>query len=350
MGIFETMPVRACLLALALVACAVGEDLPCDIADPVAPLVVIDGERVEAAGWWGTSELWRAGGLRDGSSLTFPTSGRVGPQGWFAVPDFALGTVWLFGPGGEWRGSMGERGRGPGELMAPIAVGWSDDGELFVLDAGQGKLETFNIEVGGARTVGLPAGFFQGVVTTGEVGWFGVRGDGAAYLEFPARGLQGTSTWIRFARVAPGEENYEVVWEREYPSHRVPGYDVPNRPEWSRSVLGVGPTGWVVAPESSRYEFVVYSRSDAPLRHLCVDGQQALGQGGGPSDVLDSLQVARVGASEPASDTALFSRILIDQDDRIWVERTLPQVGAPWDQLYGVPGAQFDVMSSGGDN
>jgi hypothetical protein len=324
-------------------------DQGCEISDPQAPLQIVGAEEVQGAPTWGLSELWRAAGLREGANLTLPTSARVSRDGTLAVPDFALGTVWLFGSDGEWLGSAGVRGQGPGELVAPIAVGWSDDDQLFVLDAGQMKMERFDLSNGTSVTLSIPSDLMAPVASAGEVGWFGIRGDGMAFLEFPIRTSDAPSVAVRFARAGPGDKEVQTAWQTDYPLATAPGYNRPSRPEWPRTLIGVGREVWVVAPRSSRYELLIYDRSESPRTHLCVGDREVFGQGHERLTDVDTDRVREVEALPASGEAALFSRVVVDADDRIWVERTLPRSGAPWDALYGTPGALLDLLSSEGE-
>lgn len=68
-----------------------------------------------------------------------------------------------------------------------------------------------------------PADFVSPVAASGEVGWFGARGDGTAFLEFPVQTADAPSVTIRFARAGPGDEQYRIAWEIDYPIATRPG-------------------------------------------------------------------------------------------------------------------------------
>lgn len=50
----------------------------------------------------------------------------------------------VFGPDGSWLRTIGRRGEGPGELKNAAAIGWGPDGQLRVIDFGNGRISVFD--------------------------------------------------------------------------------------------------------------------------------------------------------------------------------------------------------------
>ena len=337
----------ALLLVFIMVGCGSEEAWVCEVPDPEGPVVQVTADEVAEVERWGAAELWRAGGLEeDGAELMMPTSARVREDGTLAIADFASGDVWLVDRDGRWMEPVAGRGQGPGELLNPLATAWTSEGELLALDASQSKLERYDIESGGSETLSIPSDLLGPVFASGQVGWFGMRGDGAVFVELPSSASE-TGT-VAYARAAPGDGERTMIWEAEYPDGLVPAYDRPTRPEWPRAVLAVGVDRWAVAPRSDRYEVIVYGPGDEVEMHICVSDQEFFGYGGAGAEVGAEMGEEVDGLPRSERD-ALFSRLHLDHDGRLWIERELPGLDSPFDMVHGVAGAHLDVLSSSGD-
>ncbi|TVP54219.1 MAG: hypothetical protein EA351_13640 [Gemmatimonadales bacterium] len=335
-------------LGLATGCAPQGEPSVCEISDPAGPTVHISVDEVADADRWDVVEIWRASGLaEDGAQMMLPTSARVGADGTLAIADFLSGDVWLLDQQGSWLDPVAGRGEGPGELLSPLATAWTPEGELLALDAAQSKLERFDLEAGTAETMRLPPELLGPVFSAGEVGWFGLRGDGATFVELPS--LTSTAGTVEFASARPGDTGREVIWTSEYPSGTVPSYDRATRPEWPRAQLGVGGEGWAVAPASDRYEIIVFGPSDEPEIHICVTDRERFRQEGPDPFPPEDQWLAEIEALPRTDSEAIFSRVHLDHDGRIWVERELPRPGAAFDPIFGVAGAHLDVLSPSGE-
>jgi hypothetical protein len=346
---FQPSPWRGVSLFLLFIVVGCGRDEAwlCEVPDPEGPAAQVTADEVAEVERWGAVELWRAGGLEDGGAeLMMPTSARVRADGTLAIADFASGDVWLVSRDGRWMEPMAGRGRGPGELLNPLATAWTPDGELLALDASQSKLERYDIEAGESETLSMPSDLLGPVFASGQVGWFGMRGDGAVFVELPSSASErGT---VAYARAAPGDGEGSVIWEAEYPDGLVPAYDRLARPEWPRAVLGVGVERWAVAPRSDRYELIVYGPGDEVELHVCVSDREFFGHGGVGAEV--GAAVGEEVDSLPLSERdALFSRLRLDHDGRLWIERELPRLDSSFDMVYGVAGAHLDVLSPRGE-
>jgi hypothetical protein len=319
----------------------------CEIPDPAGPAVFISAEEVASADRWDVVEIWRASGLdEEGAQMMLPTSARVGPDGTLAIADFSSGDVWLLDHRGRWLDAVAGRGEGPGELLSPLITAWTPGGELLALDGAQSKLERFNLEAGTAETMPLPPELLGPVFSSGQAGWFALGGDGAAFVEMPSSASPAGT--VQFARARPGDAGRAVIWTSEYPIGTVPWYDFATRPEWPRAQLGVGASRWAVAPRSDTYEIIVFGPEDEAELHICVsDRERYRQQGPNPLPPEDDW-LAEIEALPLAASEAIFSRIHLDHDGRIWVERELSRPGDAFDPLFGVAGAHLDVISPGG--
>lgn len=333
---------------LLLAGCSEPDVAICEVSEPEGRVVQVSADDIRDAQRWDVVEVWRARGLDDGAEMTMPTSARVSDEGMVAIPDFAVSEVWLIGPNGEWLDPVARRGQGPGELLNPLATAWTRDGDLLVLDAVQSKVERYGLGTGHSETLGLPADLLGPVVSSGEVGWFGLRGDGVAFAELPSSSAGADRRLARFGRAAPGDESRAIIVETEYPADQAPVYNRLSLPEWPKAVLAVGVDRWAVAPRSDRYEFILYGPLDEPEFHLCVSDLESFGRGGPEDYEIPEDLVASMGELPMSETVALFSRAQLDRDGRLWIERELPQVGSMFDNLYGVAGAHLDVISASG--
>lgn len=345
-------PRRPCLAALAFLAvtaaCSGRDVVRCGWDASDVPVARITADEIARAPRLRPSELWRAGGVDGGASLTNPTSARVGPDGTLAIPDFGASTVWLLGSDGAWLDPVGEAGEGPGEFTRPLAAAWTEGGELLVLDAGDRSVTRFDR---GMRLVGreaVPADLIAPVFAAGEIGWFGLRSDGVAFLEHPATEAAGDSAEIVYAAGGAGDPSARVVHRSTYPAGLVPALDRIRRPDWPRALMAVGARSRAVAPASDRYELIIFGPDEAPRLYLCSEDDEVVetSRGEGP-EVPERVRATLDTLRAPAR-PALFSRLVIDRDGRLWVERDPPRPGDAFDRMYGVPGATLDLISPSG--
>ncbi|TVP46213.1 MAG: hypothetical protein EA350_07555 [Gemmatimonadales bacterium] len=338
------------VLTLGLAAgCETRSESPvCEIPNPVGPTVHITADDVADADRWEVVEIWRASGLDDdGAQMMLPTSARVGSDGTLAIADFESGDVWLLDHRGRWLEAVAGRGQGPGELLSPLAVAWTPGGELLALDGAQSRLERFNLEAGTTETMRLPPELLGPVFSSGQAGWFALRGDGAAFVELPSSAS--AAGRVEFARARPGDMGRTVIWTSEYPGGTVPSYDLATRPQWPRAQLGVGTERWAVAPASDTYEIIVFGPGDAAELHVCATDRERFRQDGPDPFPPEDDWLLEIEALPHADSEAILSRVHLDHDGRIWIERELPRPGTAFDPIFGVAGAHLDVISPTGE-
>lgn len=342
---------RVPLVALALLACG---EADAAIDCPAAA----EGVRVAAsggAGQWDTrphfEELWRVGGLREGQELAGPAPPALGRTGRLAIPDFQLSEVVVVEPDGAWRRLPLARGAGPGELTAPVAAGWSEAGELAVLDAGAPKVLFYSPDFAFVREQPLAAAFIAPVYASGEVLWAGLAGDGTAYIQ---GGLQPTgdpaARRAAITRLRPGAGFVDTIATGTVPTvgaDDVQGWAVAG---WPRPLAALASDGrYAVAGSDAEYRVVVHDADGAPRLQICRphSAGRTVAQPDPPAD-LARLAAALAGAPRPDR-VAPFGRMLYGADGRLWVQRQLPpELPDGHSLLFGAAGATHDVFAADG--
>ena len=331
------------LLTASIVGCDSPRSAPCDITDPNGRAVTNT-----SVGAWPAElswrEVWRAGGLDDAQALVRPADVAVSPDGSVAIVDWGLAEVIVLGPGGEWQGTVTERGEGPGEVQAPVAVTWADANTLLILDVTAFRIVTLDLSSRSASVTPVDPAFMSPVFAAGQVRFVALQPDRTVWLEFPGLTVDG---WEErsFVRWSPGKPvNDTVVWS---PARAFAGATLA---AWPRSLLGVGAETWVVSSPDGRYELEVFDRDGGSLVRFCHTGEalplSSAERGedadaempGGWRDTLRKL-------GEPPN-PAIISRIVVDLDGRIWAQRDRPPPGA-FDG-HGAPGAMYDVFLPSG--
>ena len=334
---------RLALTSLLIAGCDLPESAPCEITDA-------DGHVVTntSVGAWPAElswrEVWRAGGLVDDEALVRPAGVAVSPDGSVAIADWGLGEVIVLGPDGEWQGPVTARGEGPGEVQAPVAVTWVDADTLLILDLGAFRVVTLDLGSRSANATPVDQAFLSPVYASGQVRFVALQPDGTVWLEYPGPVEDG---W---------EERTFVRWSPDRPvndtimSSRARGFAGATLAAWPRALLGVGPETWVVSNPDGRYELEVFNRDRTSLVRFCHPGEApplSAAELGDDIDagVPDAWRDALRDLGEPPN-PAVISRIVVDLDGRIWVQRDRPLPGT-FDG-HGAPGALYDVFIQSG--
>ncbi len=235
------------LLTALIVGCDSPRSASCDITDP-------NGQAVTntSVGAWPTElswrEVWRAGGLSDAQALVRPADVAVSPDGSVAIVDWGLAEVIVLGPGGEWQGTVTERGEGPGEVRAPVAVAWADANTLLILEVSAFRIVTLDLSTRSASVTPVDPAFMSPVFAAGQVRFVALQPDRTVWLEFPGPTVDG---W---------EERSFVRWSPDRPvndrvlSSPARGFAGAKLAAWPRSLLGVGAETWVASSPDGRYE------------------------------------------------------------------------------------------------
>ncbi len=331
------------LLAAVIAGCDRPGSTACEVTNPSGTAVANSG-----VGSWPTElswrEVWRAGGSEEAEELIFPADVAVSPDGSVAIADWGLAEVVLLDPDGAWLGPVMTRGEGPGEVQAPAAVTWEDANTLLVLDFGTFRLTTLDVASRSATVTAVDPAFLSPVFASGEVTFVALQPDHTVWLEFPGPIEDG---W---------EERSFVRWS---PASPVNDTVAPSRarvlertilPAWPRSLVGVGEETWVVSDPDGRYELTVSDRDDTVLVRFCHPAEAlplSPAERGDEADerMPDAWRLALSDLGEPP-EPAIISRILVDADGRIWVQRDRPAPGAAGP--HGAPGAMHDVFLPSG--
>ena len=331
------------LLAAIIAACDRPASTACEVTDADGPAVrnTRVGEWPAELSW---SEVWRVGGSDEAEELIFPADVAVSPDGSVAIADWGLAEVILLNPDGEWLGPVMIRGEGPGEVQAPAAVTWEDANTLLVLDFGAFRLTTLDLDSRSATVTAVDAAFLSPVFASGEVTFVALQPDHTVWLEFPGPIEDG---WEErsFVRWSPADPVNDTVTQS--------GARVLERtilPAWPRSLVGVGAETWAVSHPDGRYELTVSDRDDTMRVRFCHPAEAlplSPAERGGEADerMPEAWQAALREIGEPP-EPAIISRIFVDADGRIWVQRDRPAPGASGP--HGAPGAMHDVFLSSG--
>lgn len=331
------------LLAAVLAGCDLLETASCEIA-------VADGQAVAntSNGVWPVElswrELWRVGGLDEAEALRRPAGVAVSPDGSVAIADWGLAEVIVVGPDGEWHGPVMTRAEGPREVRAPAAVTWVDAETLLVLDLGAFRMVTLDLASQSARVTPVDQTFLSPVYASGQVRFVALQPDGTVWLEYPGPiedGLEERS----FVRWSPDQPVVDtVMWSRAR------GFAGATLAAWPRALLGVGTETWVVSNPDGRYELEVFDRDGTSRVRFCHVGEVlplSPAERGEDQDeeMPDAWRDALRELGEPPN-PAVISRIVVDLDGRIWVQRDRPAPGTL--DGHGAPGAMYDVFRQSG--
>ena len=303
------------------------------------------------------TELWRAGGQREGQELLMPVSLAVGLDGTVAIPDFGLGEVVVVGADGTWRGPVFRKGPGPEELQTPVAATWSSDGDLWVFDVVSPKILRYRGPDQPVSSVLVSAVFTAPVVSSGELVWAGVQPGGAVLL-YP--GWQSSpdaadpslyrATLQRMSRTGGPIDTVASVAFPTVSAGRLHAWPVPG---WARLVVALGAKGqFAVGGLDGTYRIVVYDSTGAAVRQIC---RQAAALALRPSergefDVEGLEELAAAIRAAPRSPTlAPYGYLVLGADGSLWVQRER-SAAYPGESpsLYGRPGAHYDVFDPGG--
>lgn len=302
------------VLAAAVAGCGRPGSPACEVVDPGGRTVTNTG-----VGTWPAElswrEVWRAGGSEETEELIFPADVAVGPDRSVAIADWGLAEVILLDPDGEWLGPVMTRGQGPGEVQAPAAVTWVDANTLLVLDLGTNRLTSLDLASRSSSVTAVDPALLMPVVMSGEVGYLSLQPDQSVWIESPGPAEDG---WEErsFVRWSPHAAAHDTVARS-----RVRVSSGVALAAWPRSLLGVGSETRVVSDPDGRYELEVFDREGTSLVRFCHPG-------------------------EPLPLSPVISRIVVDADGRIWIQRDRPAPGSAGP--HGAPGAMHDVFLPSG--
>lgn len=345
---------RASTLTLPLLLAAVA----CDGAAVPEWCVAPDGAELrvaqEPAGWSTPPELrtaWRIDGSEPGRELMLPTSAAISDEAArIAIADIGLRQVVVVGLDGEWIGRWGRSGQGPGELRAPYAVAWREGGGLLVYDPAASKLVVF--DSAGTTLDDRPVDPAFTAALGGGARSIQLAGSGLLLAEPGAsmRGEGDTRTHAILRGGLPGT-GVDTVLKTQVPAVLVPGAPPMSAPGFAVPLGAIdGDSIMVLAGDSPEYRVRVYR--DGRLSHvICRDvrPQPFTEAEAEPTDqdVPEPVVTAMASAGRPAT-PASIGRVVIDEEQRIWVQRDRPRALTGLDFVIGRSGALFDVFDRHG--
>lgn len=339
-------------LLLFLLGCG-GVEERCTIPAPQGPVVQNSG-----SGRWNGEvsfrEVWRVGGLIEGQEFVQPAALAVSGTGQVAVADFGLAEVILIGTDGSWEGAVAVRGEGPGEVQAPVALTWTGEGRLLIVDIGLSRVVELDPVSMQATTTPIRPDLVAPVLRGGQVHLAAIQPDGTTWLELPGDDV--STGWDRrtFVRSVPGDTLMEEI---AHSAVRVIGtgkYRYLPIPGWPRTLLGVGRNGWVLSDSTGRYELLFVAADGRVAAHVChpakgpISSPTERGVASEPDDRLPDDLLAALEEAPAPSRPAVLSRIVVDEDDRVWAQRQHPRPEAALDRTYGVAGAMHDLFDRSG--
>lgn len=163
----------------------------------------------------------------DSLPIVAPMKPAVSPRdGTFALPDFSEGHVRLFDTAGKHVRTLGRKGHGPGEFIAPVSTGWDSSGRLHVLDIQRAIISVFDPGGKHVREVSL--------AKVGTVTDFAALADGGylllgsaspeALLTRTDSAGQPVRTYLPIARFMPPGASNASAWDATLmPQMRVDG-------------------------------------------------------------------------------------------------------------------------------
>lgn len=306
-------------------------------------------------GEWGAAprrltEVWRAGGVREGEELAFPNSIVASTAGRLAIADFQLAEVIIVEPDGAWTGPVARRGRGPGEYAHPLAVAWSEDGSLTVFDVFGAKAVTY----GAGAPVELPlAPTFTGlVVEGGSLNWAGTQPNGAALLI-------GSPTWseqrpgealFTLLRLAPGASEPDTLLTSRQPGGVVSdGLGPVTGPGWPKVVAAAGAGDRLaVAGADASYRVLVLDGDGRPVFQLCRTARALRPLPEPPRGDTGTVDVLESARPAPPPQPAAVASLFTGADGSVWVGRDHVVPHERRNAAFGRPGGRFDVFAADG--
>jgi len=173
----------------------------------------VDGVRIvhnQKGGVWGKApkialELVRKIGDVDTEdehlAFNFPNDVAVDKDGNIYVLDAGNARIQKFGPDGAYLATIGRKGQGPGEFIMPDSIGFDKDGNLVVADMAQSRV---HIIIGGGkdvRSVVIKEGLISGVMPLPS-GDFAAKGSIYSFPR-PDQPAQTADEMRLFRRIAP---------------------------------------------------------------------------------------------------------------------------------------------------
>jgi len=293
------------------------------------------------------AELWRAGGSAEGEEIAEPASIAVSSRGAVAVVDFWLAQVSVISPEGEWLGSWGRRGRGPGELMMPVAANWSGD-TLVVFDIEQAKVVRY-VDAAHVDELRVPVEFITPVAMSGSIDFVAVAADGTVLLQQPLAALSPDSSALVILAQRPGASRPDTVVGATV-AHVEMDWMRLVRPGTAAPLAAVGPDGWLVRTAGDGSYRIAWGDGDAQAQLCAAQPPLPLTpeeRGAGEAPAGFEKAAAAVESARPPATLNSVGRVLVGSSGDLWIDRRRPR---PFlrERQFGVAGGAMDVFDSGG--
>ena len=298
------------------------------------------------------TEAWAVGGLTEGQEFVMPNAVAIDPNtGHIAVADFRLGNVAVISREGDWLTRLSKPGKGPGEFSVPLALSWTPEGYLTILDGGNSKMLTLRIDgslveegVVDPRFTGMLLGsgmmwaFLQNQDIVGQPGPKPVDGAKAAdFVVLRAQHLGELVDTIAHAVV----QTFQPGPLSPIP---VPGHAIP-------IAASLGDGRIAVAGDVPEYRIRILDRTGKVVQQICRNADpiafSARETSGMENANLPNLQ-EDLDRAQPAGNLARIGRLVPGADGEFWAQRDRPSPLSLYDRSLGPKGATFDVFDSDG--
>ncbi len=294
------------------------------------------------------AELWRAGGSAAGEEIAYPASVAVSSRGAVAIVDFGLAQVSVISPGGEWLGSWGRQGRGPGELTMPVAANWSGD-TLLIFDIDQAKVVRY-VDAALVDEVRVPVEFIPPGATAGSIECVAVAADGTVLLQQPlAASSSSDSSILAILAQRPGASHPDTVASATV-SHIDLDHTRMVQPGTAVPLVAVGPNGWLAQTASDGSYRATWGDGTVQVQLCAPEPPLPLTpEERGAKETPQGFEkaAAAVESARPPATLNRVGRILVSSSGDLWFDRRRPR---PFlrEQQFGVAGGTMDVFGSGG--
>jgi len=290
-------------------------------------------------------------------------------DGGIAVLDQQAAQVRLFGPEGAYRGAVGSKGEGPGELTSPASLALLDGDTLAVYDWRARRVTRYTLNGGGAQVRTLQGGgramptsgsFFPDGRMVGSERWFAGTGGGAANEGEDVFAVDSAVIAVYTAEgaffdtttVIPNRERIQK-WMRVGGGINV----IVSSAAFSRTGVFAAHSDGIWAGFGDRWELRLHDPTDGRLRRILR--APALERALTTGEVEAVLAQAMVEDSTPAQRERreiwwdlsprpevrpTFDRLLVDDGDRLWL-REWPGPGEGPQRWWVFAGAG-DVLGS----
>lgn len=282
-------------------------------------------------------ELWEAGSA-EGKAFVAPSAVSINPKSRVAaVADHVLTSVTFVSADGKTTTRWSKPGKGELELNSPVALDWTSDASLDVLDIGNAKV--LRLGAGGTPIGEFPIGrkfraHLYGVSTA-------LRGSSVVVQQAPeSTGTPGEAV-VRIVRGRNLGEEVDTVVSGTIQIGR--GADVSSVWADAASIPSAAPlaNGLVaIGGDIAQFRIVIKAENGRIVRQICVpDAMRLLRE--------DQRSTAGPGKSV-AHNSVRIGRIFARSDGAIWVQRNTLSGPELLDHWFGPLGATYDVFAPDG--